>query len=174
MSTKAGSKRSKRSKISIPVNTIQEQTAEYISNSHTGVPTLISIIQNGKSKKKIYVGSQEKVYELMRFLEKEDREKFYVLHLDSKNNLILKELLTIGDVTWANIPFRRLFKAAIISNAVRIICVHNHPSGDAKPSEDDHKVTERIKEIGTLIGIRLLDHMIIGYGEYRSLIPRTL
>ena len=166
-----GSKRSKSSKVSIQVNTIQEQTAEYIGMSHAEVPTLISIIQNSKPKKKIILNSPEKVHALMSFLEKEDREKFYVLHLTAQNELILKELLSIGDVTGADIPYRNLFKAAIISNAYAIICVHNHPSGNPMPSKEDREVTERIQEISKLLDIRLRDHVIIGEGKFSHMLP---
>lgn len=60
-------------------------------------------------------------------------------------------------------------KGAILANSCSLICVHNHPSGDPTPSIEDKNITERLKEAGDILGIRVLDHVIIGDGKYHSL-----
>lgn len=63
---------------------------------------------------------------------------------------------------------REVFKAAILANAAALILVHNHPSGDPEPSAEDRAITERLKQAGELLGIRVLDHVVIGDDKFRS------
>ncbi|OGW25984.1 MAG: hypothetical protein A2X59_04460 [Nitrospirae bacterium GWC2_42_7] len=121
---------------------------------------------SGKTKRK--VSSPGEVYKIMGFLKKADREKFYVLHLDTKSNVIAKEMVSMGTLSYAVVHPREIFKGAILNNASSIICVHNHPSGDSSPSKNDMEITKRIKEAGSLIGIQMLDHIIIGSKDYYS------
>ena len=69
---------------------------------------------------------------------------------------------------------REVFKAAILNNASRIICLHNHPSGDPEPSKEDIEITRRLVEAGEIIGIEVLDHVIIGEQRYLSMKERGL
>ena len=98
-----------------------------------------------------------------------DREKFYVVCMDAKLEPITIELAFMGGLSQCNVCIPEVFKSAILSNAHSIMCFHNHPSGDVKPSKEDRKVTQRIKEAGELLGIKLMDHIIIGdNGDYYS------
>lgn len=91
-----------------------------------------------------------------------DNERFYVVYLNTKNRIIGEEIISIGTVNASLINPRELFINALKNQAVNIIIAHNHPSGNSTPSKEDISITKRIKETGDLIGIRLLDHIIIG------------
>ena len=88
--------------------------------------------------------------------------------MDAKKYVIKDKLLFIGTVNHSLIHPRDIFKEAYNLNAAFIICVHNHPSGDVNPSKDDIAVTNRLKEIGNLMGIKLLDHVIVSETKYYS------
>lgn len=129
----------------------------------------LKLIKTGKVKICKSLTSFKPIYTTMRFLEKKDREHFYVLHLNSKLQMIAKELISIGSLTNSTVHPREVFKGAILNNSAAIICVHNHPSGDLDPSQDDIEITKRLKQTGDIIGIKVLDHMIIGNQGFISL-----
>lgn len=91
-----------------------------------------------------------------------DREHFIVIHLDNKKQLIAKEVVSIGSLTCSIVHPREVFKAAIINNSQSLILIHNHPSGDPAPSYEDIDITRRLKEVGQLVGIEVIDHIIFG------------
>lgn len=91
-----------------------------------------------------------------------DREQFLVCCLDAKNASIGVNIVSIGTLTLSLVHPREVFKPAILLNAAAIIAVHNHPSGDPTPSPEDRTLTTRLREAGDLLGIRLLDHLILG------------
>lgn len=96
------------------------------------------------------------------------KEHFVVLLLDSKNKIIKKEIISIGTLNSTLIHPREIFRSAIRENANSIILAHNHPSGDPTPSDDDCKITSRLKEVGELLDIKVLDHVIIGGDKWYS------
>ena len=89
--------------------------------------------------------------------------------LDSKNRLLRERMLSLGTVKAALVDPRDIFLEALRCEAVGIILVHNHPSGDPSPSGDDLSVTARVRDAGRLLGIDLIDHVIIGNMNYTSL-----
>ena len=91
-----------------------------------------------------------------------DREQFLVCCLDAKNVSIGVNIVSIGSLTLSIVHPREVFKPAILGNACAIIAVHNHPSGDPTPSVEDRTLTTRLREAGDVLGIRLLDHLILG------------
>ena len=97
------------------------------------------------------------------------KEHLYVLMLDSKNNILRQTLISVGTLNESVVHVREVFRDAIKENACSIVLVHNHPSGDPEPSEEDREVTERIKAAGRLVGIELIDHVIIGKDAYRTI-----
>lgn len=97
-----------------------------------------------------------------------EQEQFHVMFLNTKNGLIKDMLLAKGTVNAAMTSPREIFIEALRCRAVYIILVHNHPSGDPTPSQDDFNMTRRVKEAGSLIGIQLMDHVIIGDNSYSS------
>jgi proteasome lid subunit RPN8/RPN11 len=129
----------------------------------------LEVIKTGKVKTCKSLTNPWSIYTTMRFLKKKDREHFYVLHLNSKLQIIGKEIISIGTLTDSIIHPREVFKGAILNNSAAIICVHNHPSGDPKPSQVDIEITKRLKQTGDIIGISVLDHMIIGSQGFISL-----
>jgi DNA repair protein RadC len=97
------------------------------------------------------------------------KEIFYCLMLDAKNRILKDCRISEGTLTNSLIHPREAFKDAIKESAAAVIFVHNHPSGDPGPSREDILITERLVNVGDLIGIRVLDHIIVGDGEYTSM-----
>lgn len=96
------------------------------------------------------------------------QEFFYVVYLDNQKKYIDKKLLFKGTVNYSLVHPREIFKEAYMLSSSYIICIHNHPSGDARPSNNDIEITRRIKEISNIHGIGFLDHIIIGDNNYYS------
>jgi len=91
-----------------------------------------------------------------------------MLALDNKLNVVSYCDVARGDISQSFLNPREIFKRALVSNAKSIIIAHNHPSGDVTPSLEDSTVTKIIKEAGEIMGIKLLDHVIVGEKEYYS------
>ena len=104
----------------------------------------------------------------MEHLRHEEQEVLIVMLLDGKNHLIGEQTLSRGTVNATLITPREVFLEAMKFHAVSVILVHNHPSGDPTPSDDDVKITERVYRSGELLGVRLLDHVVIGDHKYVS------
>ena len=102
------------------------------------------------------------VYEHMKHLKNFVQEVFIVLTLNTQNELINTHLVTMGTLNSSLVHAREIFRTAILDNANAIIVVHNHPSGDTKPSAEDINITKRLIEAGELLQIPVLDHVIIG------------
>ena len=97
------------------------------------------------------------------------REHFLVILLDTRGQLIKISEISIGSLDSSIVHPREVFKEALSASAASVIFVHNHPSGDPEPSEDDVKLTERLASAGEVMGIDVLDHVIIGDKKYLSL-----
>lgn len=111
------------------------------------------------------------VMEEMRFY---DREHFRALYLDRKGGLLSMEDISVGGLHSSIVHPREVFKPAIKRSAASIILVHNHPSGDPTPSREDIEVSKRLLQAGGIIGIEVLDHIIIGDGQYCSMKEKGL
>jgi DNA repair protein RadC len=96
------------------------------------------------------------------------KEKFVVVFLDTKNQIINYEVVSVGTLNASIVHPREVFNLAVKKSANAIVLVHNHPSGNCDPSREDLSVTERIRDCGDLLGISVLDHVIIGAGKYYS------
>ena len=96
------------------------------------------------------------------------QEHFYCVYLDTKNYIIKDKLLFIGTINQSLVHPREVFKEAYLLSATSIICIHNHPSGNVNPSNNDIIITKQLKEVGKLLGINVLDHLIIGKNTYYS------
>lgn len=101
-------------------------------------------------------------------LKDKKQEHFYLIMLNTQNNIIGEQLISTGILDASIIDPREVFKPAIRNSASRVILVHNHPSGDPQPSEEDTEITERLFDAGELLNIKVLDHIIIGKDNYYS------
>jgi DNA repair protein RadC len=102
------------------------------------------------------------------------REAFHVLLLDGRHRLIALENVSVGTLTASLVHPREVFREAIRRAAAAMLLVHNHPSGDPRPSAEDRDVTCRLRAAGELLGIRVLDHVIVaeeGYFSFREMDP---
>jgi len=110
---------------------------------------------------------------LVNWLKKElgsaQQEQFMVVFLNTKNHIIGYKILYMGGLDRSIVHPREVYKEALKVSAARIIVVHNHPSGDVHPSENDHLVTKVLEEAGDTMGIPLLDHLIVSHYGYTSL-----
>lgn len=109
---------------------------------------------------------------LMQELRYEKREMVKLLVLNAKNVVIKIVDIAYGGTNFAVLEPKEILLEAIKLQAPKIILVHNHPSGDPKPSQDDYRVTDRIYESADIMGITLLDHIIIGDGRYESIMKK--
>jgi len=111
----------------------------------------------------------EDVAKLFADLRDERREHFCVLLLDAKNRVLRRHTVHIGTITSSMVGVREFFREAVREGAVSVIAVHNHPSGDPKPSPEDIEITRVLVEAGKLLEIPLLDHIIVGEPGFSSL-----
>ncbi|WP_406656892.1 DNA repair protein RadC [Methanolobus sp. ZRKC2] len=102
-------------------------------------------------------------------MREQKKEKLVALFLDTKNQVIRDEVISIGTLNANIVHPREVFKAALMESCASVILSHNHPSGDPTPSIEDITVTEKLVEGGKLLGIDVLDHVVIGDGGYVSL-----
>ena len=123
-------------------------------------------VYNDKTYNKIKLNSALKVYEFIKDEFSDNQEYFYAIYLDTKNNFIDKKLLFIGTINKSIVHPREIFKYAYLLSASKIICVHNHPSGEIEPSKEDILLTKNLIEISLIQGISIIDHIIIGNGYY--------
>jgi DNA repair protein RadC len=98
-----------------------------------------------------------------------EHEVFYVLLLDGRNRVQTEVRVSEGSLTAALVHPREVFGPAIRAAAAALVLVHNHPSGDPTPSPEDVAITERLRQAGELVGIRVLDHVVVGRGRWVSM-----
>ena len=107
-------------------------------------------------------------------LEGQKQEQFIIVLLDNKHRYLAEEDVTKGILNKSLVHPREVFASAIEHRAAALICVHNHPSGDPEPSQEDFRITERLVEVGKLVGIPVLDHVIVGGDNYTSFADKGL
>jgi DNA repair protein RadC len=107
-------------------------------------------------------------------LAREKRELFYVVLLNNKNRKIRDVKISEGSLTASLVHPREVYNPVIRDSAAAVIFVHNHPSGDPAPSPEDIEITRRLKEVGEVMGVRVLDHVVIGHERYFSFSDRGL
>lgn len=127
------------------------------------------------NEKKITVcGSKdvsEVLFSLLNFEQEHDKEKehFWILGLNTKNVIQYADLVSLGSLSASIVHPRETFRVAVMKATASIILGHNHPSGDTRPSQEDILLTKRLAQAGEILGIKVLDHVIIGSeGKYFS------
>lgn len=136
---------------------------------------LLAALELGKrvyytnNSEKVLLNSSKKIYEYFKniFLE-ECQECFYAIYLDTKSKLISYKLLFKGTINCSCVHPREVFKNAFLESAFSIIVIHNHPSGDPTPSKEDIKVTQSLMQVGKIMALPIVDHIIIGTNQYYS------
>jgi DNA repair protein RadC len=100
------------------------------------------------------------------------QEAVYVVLLDAKNRIVGEAKVSEGSLSAAIVHPREVFRPVIEESAAAVILVHNHPSGDPTPSAEDLAITQRLRQVGDVMGVKVLDHLIIGAGCYTSFVER--
>lgn len=96
------------------------------------------------------------------------QEEFWVASLNAKHRVRGLDMISRGSLTQSTVHPREVFKAAMLHNSAAIVVIHNHPSGDPTPSTEDQEITKRLRVVGELLGIRVLDHVIIAGAKHFS------
>lgn len=115
------------------------------------------------------IDSPSDAFDLLRYLRGEKKEHFVAVLLDAKNHVMRVAEIHVGTLTASIVGPREVFREAIRDGACSIIVAHNHPSGDPTPSPEDRDITEKLTDIGDMLDIPVLDHIIIGEAEGYSL-----
>lgn len=111
---------------------------------------------------------------LLTELKDQRKEHFLCLYLNARNQVIHKEVISIGSLSASIVHPREVFQVAVVRTAASIILAHNHPSGDVTPSKEDVDLTRRMVEAGRIMGIEILDHIILSESDFLSLKERGL
>jgi len=125
-------------------------------------------------EQKTQIINSEDVYAIMqKVLLREDiidqeKEHFWIIGLTTRNKILFVELVSLGSVNATTVEPMNVFRVAILKNAVQVILVHNHPSGDLTPSMADGDVTDRLIQVGRIINVQVIDHLIISPESYIS------
>ena len=126
-------------------------------------------INSGKICEKIVKNPSDIASYYIEKLKDLKKEHFIAVFLDSKNKIIKDEVISIGTLNSSLVHPREVFKEAIKNSANSIILVHNHPSGSVEPSDEDYRVNKVLIEAGNLVGIKVLDHLIVGDGKWENI-----
>jgi len=127
------------------------------------------VASNGNGEKPAMKNPEAVAVYFMHRLNILKQESFYCAYLNTKNRMIKEQLISTGGLSASIVEPRDVFRGAISDGAASVILVHNHPSGDPSPSRDDIEVTKKLMSAGDIIGIKVLDHVIIGDGKWVSL-----
>ena len=122
------------------------------------------------------ISSSEDVIKFIRDvleIQNESQEVFYLLTLDTRNRIISFMELGRGSIDMCSIFISDIFKAVLLSNSKKFIVLHNHPSGDSTPSKEDIETTKLIMKGAELLKIQMLDHIVIGFNESQSCMPKV-
>lgn len=154
-------------------HTKRKELEAIVSEPVTNQPVGIIQLKMVRESRSLYgtapFTSPERAVELVRPLFiTTDREMVVVMSLTAKMEALAVEVVAVGGLDACCFDIRNIFKHSLLNNAACILCFHNHPSGDSTPSSEDVQVTRRMKEAGDILGIRLVDHMIIGDERYFS------
>jgi DNA repair protein RadC len=127
-----------------------------------------------KDKKTQFYLTAKDIWEELKDLRNHKKEHFVVFYLDTRNQEIKREIISVGSLNANLVHPREVFEPAVRNLAAQIILAHNHPSGDPEPSEDDLEITKRLVESGKILGIDVVDHIIVTKNGFMSFKEKKL
>ncbi|MBA4407706.1 hypothetical protein C0389_10555 [bacterium] len=168
------------------LNNLTSKTAESIQK-HLGIgkdkaATLLAAFELGRradSQKKLFsvkkIVSPSDIAEIfIPILRDKVKEEFYVICLNTANRITKVELISVGNLNSSVVHPREVFKAAIENSSANVILLHNHPSGNSEPSNEDITLTRQMVEAGKIMGVLVYDHIIIAGEKYTSLVEKRI
>lgn len=161
-----------RTLVEMTVSELEEEgmTHNEALKVHSGMLLAKKVRNVGKNETRYTIRSPEDAASyMMAEMSSLTQEHFVVLYLNVKNEVLHKKTIFIGSLNSSIVHPREVYKEAVKHSAASIICLHNHPSGTVTPSPEDIDVTKRLAEAGSVMGVELLDHLIIGDHKYLSL-----
>lgn len=158
---------------------LEANLRQLVNKRHIGIAKAVAIKAVAEIAKKAYLSRDipkitvSTPHDAFNYIKKElfgkTQERLYLINLDTRKKVVSKELISLGSINETLIPVREILQKALLSNAVNIILVHNHPSNDPTPSKEDILVTEKLAKACKVVGISLLDHIITADNDYVSL-----
>jgi len=124
-------------------------------------------------KAQIYLSPKE-VWEELKDLRDHKKEHFVIFYLDSRNQEIKRDIISIGSLNANLVHPREVFEPAVRNLAAQVLLAHNHPSGNPEPSEDDLEITKKLVESGKILGIEVIDHIIVVKNGFLSFKEKNL
>ena len=144
----------------------------------TGIKAAFTLAARFQSRKLEHLDrftSPRQVFEYFHHEFRDSRKEYFlILLLDGKNRIIRRVQISEGSLNQSIVHPREVFSPAVKESAAAVILVHNHPTGDPAPSPEDIAITRRLREAGDIMGIKVLDHIIVGDGEFMSFVERGL
>ena len=119
-------------------------------------------------------GPEDAAHFAMPYFKQEQKEHFAILMLNTKNHVLGLQDISVGSLTASVVHPREVFETAILHHSAAIILLHNHPSGDPTPSDEDISVTKRLVKAGEVMDVQVLDHIILGDGQFTSMKEKEL
>ena len=133
------------------------------------IKEILNRLHSEKQKQIVQITVPKDIAVYMQDMENLEQEEFRIIMLNTKNKIIGQQMISKGTVNATLVSAREIFNPAIKAMATTIILVHNHPSGDPAPSKEDIRVTNTMMKAGNIVGIKVLDHVIIGKNKYCSM-----
>lgn len=127
-----------------------------------------------KDKKSELILSPEDVWEQLKDIRDHKKEHFVIFYLDTRNQEITREVISVGSLNANLVHPREVFEPAVKNLAAQIIIAHNHPSGNTEPSEEDLEITKKLVESGDILGIEIIDHIIVAKNDFLSMRAKGL
>jgi len=138
------------------------------------VAAAVELVKRGLAKNVVAIKKPTDVLPYTLDIRDRKREHFVVFYLNARNEILKRDFVSIGTLNASLVHPREVFRPAIEQSAARVIFVHNHPSGDITPSEDDIKLTKRLISAAEILGIEILDHILISKTDYSSMKAKNL
>jgi len=138
------------------------------------IAAAVELVKRGIDKNIISIKKPTDVLPYIADIKARHKEYFIVFYLNARNEILKREFVSVGILTASLVHPREVFSPAIAHSAASVIFVHNHPSGDSTPSEEDLKLTKRLVTAGEILGIEVLDHIIVTKTDFLSMKAKNL